>query len=133
MGVMKQLKEEQRRKGVGPKKSASSSYHNFVSFHPTKEQREQIKEQSYELEGILDFLSTWLNDGFKLTIQYNEAQEAYCVMLRDGKSEWQSARVLSCWHVDWARALQTLVFALETVYTHFPDIPEGAKKEELDW
>lgn len=126
-------KKYSRKKKEPESRKSTGSLSNFVSFNPTKEQREAIKSSSLSLTENLDYLSTWLQEGHKLSINYNREQEAYGIFLRDGNADWREAVVLSCWHVDWERAISMLCFALNNVHTDFPHINRTRESADLEW
>ena len=130
---MREKKRKQKPPILPARDSSKSGYGRLVSFSPTKEQKQEIKTQSVPLDEILDFLSTYLQDGHKLSIQYHLATESYFWLLREGHREWNRAAALSAWHVDYHRAGQMLYHALHTSYNQFPVLGLEQDNIDLEW
>lgn len=105
----------------------------FTSYNPTKEEKASIREMEETLDDIIDFISTYLQDGFTLTFKYMTDQECYCVTLRESSEDWKSAPALSCWHVDWLKAFRMLYHALHNRYSMWPKGKEGATAYDVEW
>lgn len=127
------VQEKTKKTKNGNGKTGSVSNGSFISFNPTKEQKTAIRASELSLTDDLDYISTWLSDGHKMSWMYSQEHEAYAVFLRQGNVDWREALVLSCWHVDWEIAIRMLAFALNNVYKTFPVVEEVVKKTDLEW
>lgn len=126
----KRVEEGERRRAT---KSKSTSSSKFVSFQPTKEEKEIIRNGYVDLDKTLDCLEAFLLQGHKLTISYVVGRMSYCVGIRDGSVDWSQAVVVNCWHINLQRAFAMLHYALAEVYTNFPDIDGAHPGAEDDW
>lgn len=134
MSITDRKKEEEKKhRPKGSKPNGANSTGNFISFNPTKDQKQAIRQSGLTLADNLDYLSTWLTLGHKLSWIYNREQEAWAVFIRDGSADWREALVLSCWHVDYELAIAMMAYALNNVYTSFPAVEIGKSQRDIDW
>lgn len=132
---MSQLERvEEERKSKKKRSSAGSSRSSaFITFHPTKEQKEVLKELPWGPLEALDNLAFWLERGHKFTLIQKPDNGSFCAMLRENTKNWQEALTLTCWHAQPERALVGLVWALENLYPEFPDVKERIVPVDDDW
>lgn len=134
MSQLERVEEEKKRKG-GHKQTSSQSLTTgtYLSFNPTKEEKEILKEMKVDYVEFLDFISTYLQDGYRLTWKFMPAQEAYVWSLSEANSDWRTNRVLTCWHVDFEKALKMLYFALNNRFKGWPDLMPPGAVNDLEW
>lgn len=114
-------------------RGSNGTTNNFLSFNPTKEQKQAIRNSGLTLADNLDYLSTWLMAGNKISWQYSKEQEAWAVFFRQGDVDWREALVLSCWHVDYEIAIGMLAYALNNVFSSWPVVADHQKLNDVDW
>lgn len=106
---------------------------NLVSFNPSDEQKLLIKTSTVPLTDVLLFFESMLQDGHKLSAQYQAGYDCYSIIVRDGESEWSRAIAVSTWHRSFETAIRTMHYALSVEY---PDFPLGVRRSytsDLDW
>jgi len=135
MGQLERLKEEEagRKKAKQKAPRVNGATSRFVAYHPTKEEREDIRKMEEDLGEIMDFLFTFLEDGHTLHFGVRLENSASYVMLRQGDVHWQDAVTLSCWHLNYETAARTLAYGLRGKYSTFPDIQLALFHQEVDW
>lgn len=134
MSVTDRIKEEERKKNSkGSTKKSTSSGGNFLTFNPTKEQREAIRNSELSLAENIDYIAMWLTEGHKISWSYAKEQQCYAVFLRQGDADWREALVISCWHADYEIAIRMLAYALNNVYTSFPIVTDRHDFRDVDW
>lgn len=129
--VAEETKASKSRK---PKTNGNKTYvKRFISFHPTKEEKEYIRAMEESLEDCLVGLRPWLEDGHKLTIGWSGKNDACFASIRESTDNWRDARAVSAWHADPDVALRSLCYAITSRFPAFPEIEFGQADYELDW
>lgn len=134
MSQLERVEEEKKAwKAKKTRASTATSSSSYVSFSPTKEEKEKILRLTESVEEMLDYLSTYTQDGFILSFKYMETQEAHVWTLRENGTDWKLNRALTAWHVDWLKSLRMLYYALNNRFHGWPDRVEGLVGIDLDW
>jgi hypothetical protein len=133
MSQLERLAEEKKSRRVARRPAkANGKNSGFVAFHPTKEEREEIKADQTPLREVIDFLFTWVEDGHKLTFGYKPENEAYYLALREGGASFDEAVTLSMWHADPWMCVYGMKAALKGRYASFPAIQLDFN-DSLNW
>lgn len=120
MSQLERLKEEKAGATRNGKKQ-SAKKPPIVTFHPTAEEREQLKKGIYGISEALDTVSKALEEWASLTLGHKPENGVYFGILRDKRIEWTSAPALSYWNNDLERVLIGLGYALEHRFEGFPE------------
>jgi hypothetical protein len=110
-----------------------NSQKRFISFHPTKEEKEHIRTMDESLDDSLVGIRPWLAEGHKITLGFSANNEACYASIRESHDDWTRARALSAWHADPDVALRSLCYALVSRFPTFPEIGTGEGDYDLDW
>lgn len=128
------FKEQQpqtnRVKSAGSQQARQS---RLVSFNPTEEQKETIKNDQRSLEDVLASLEAALQDGHVFNVKYQDKYDAFSLIIREAGEDWQVALSLSVWHNSLDRCFRIMSYALTMVY---PDFPAGVERQAFsvtDW
>jgi hypothetical protein len=121
-----------RKKG-GPNNGRKANQKRFVSFHPTKEEKEHIRTMEESLDDCLVGIRPWLATGCKLTIGFSDKNDACYASIREHNDNWRDARALSAWHADPDVAVRSLCYAVVSRYPSFPEIDLNQEDYDLDW
>lgn len=131
MSVTKRSKEENK---ATKAKKPTKAPKNYVNFHPTKEEKDELKdEQKFNLEWGLLVISNYLDGRASLSVGYAGRTDSYYATLREKSDNWQDARSLSCFHSDPSRAIIGLAFSLERHYDDFPNVESTIQPRDLEW
>ena len=114
-----------RPRGSSRKKGKSNKTSSLFSFHPNKDQREELKKWTADLDKDLEFLMTFLEDNCLLSVGYKAENASYFALLKDRSVQWDQAASVSVWHTDLPRALLGLTYYLKEVNPEFPKVPPG--------
>lgn len=114
-------------------KSAANGKGRFVSFNPTKEEKETLKSSQMTLEEVMLSIESCLQDGHKVTLQYHSDHDCYSAVVRDGTVPWEQALALSCWHHSLERALRMLDYCLTIKHPEFPRGVFETSYNDLYW
>lgn len=134
MSGTKTLKEQQRTKNTSkPKEGVRSSKGSIVAFNPTDEEKLTIRGDGRPLDVVLGELEASLQNGHVLTLKYNDKNDCYMVLLREGAADWQQAVCLSCWHKSSDTAFRMLSYALAHRWPDFPDNVIAREFSDNDW
>jgi hypothetical protein len=124
-----EAKERRLRARGAPRNDTIRPY----TWHPNKEQREALREQTYDIARVLIGLEFWIGLGHRITLGKSaNGDGVYCV-IRDGSREWQDAQAVFVYHSELGKALQGLNYYLVEVAPEFPSVPKIARAEEEDW
>jgi hypothetical protein len=134
MAQMERLKEETRSKqGKGSKGGKTPRKGSWLSFNPTPEEKKTISGDDRPLEEVMLSIESVLQDGHRVTLQYNSDYDCYSAIVREGGVPWESAVAMSCWHNEISKCLRMLDYALRIKY---PDFPAGAYQRsfiDVEW
>lgn len=119
--------------GKNGKSSTERQVRRFLSFHPTKDQKEYLRTQDEGLDDLLVGIRPYLEDGHKITIGYSEKNKACYASIRENHQDWQQARAISAWHADADMALRSLCYAIVSQYPSFPDFTVDEETFDLNW
>lgn len=132
MSVTKSIAEQKKEK-KSPKVSKQANK-NYINFHPTKEQKEELKNyDKYTPEWAITVIQSFISGSATLSMGYANRTDSYFATCREKCDDWRDARTLSCFHSDPARALVGLAYALESLYDSFPNISPTVSEQDLDW
>ena len=132
MGVHKQIQEQRRGNGT-KKNSGQKKWPNSLTYHPTVEEKETLRNTTPDLEKDLDTLSTWLDRGCVLSVGVRLDSGAYYATLREKTENWMTSPALSAWHSNPSQAVRGLVFALTTRFSEFPEITTKEEAFTDEW
>lgn len=133
MSQLERLAEEKKSKKVRNRPAKANGVNaNFVSFRPTKEDKEAIRADQTPLDVLLGELATWVEDGHKLTLGFRPENSAFYLSLREGGAEYSDAVSLSVWHTDLLTCFYAMKHALRGRYSDFPAI-QFDLFEKPDW
>jgi len=118
---MKELKSS-KKNGNRTTSSHSRKYPNMMTFHPTAEEKESLKNSPADPQKDLEILEDFIVRNCTLSIGCRLDSGAFYATLREKTENWTEARSLSAWHTSPAQALRGLAFALDTRFDQFPDI-----------
>lgn len=128
---VKEQRADKKRLSAGQANSGLGG--RLVSFSPNDSQKQAIREMSVPFEDHLLFLETVLQDGHRISLQYQENYDSYSMIVRDGNDHWDRAVAVSFWHRDLSMVFRITHYALSVV---FPDFPAGVNvptRNTPDW
>lgn len=128
--VVEEKKDQKRKQSSAARVKSSQTY---LSFNPNKDEKAAIAEMAMDYFEIMDYMSTYLQDGYRLNWKFIEAQECYVWTLSESKSDWQTNRALTCWHVDYEKALKMLYYCLHNRFEGWPDNMRSGVITDLEW
>lgn len=99
---------------------------NIVTFHPTKEERQQIADGAMPVDEVVSVLAKVLERNCGLSVGYDLDRGNFFAIVRDKGSPWEDAIAGSAFHSDMYKSLQGLAFALSH---RWPDFPENVQTE----
>lgn len=132
MSVTDRAIDEARKAKSSSKKKARYAG-NFLSFQPTKAEKEILRSQPMTWEEIQDILLTWLQNGFVLSWKWETERDVYLCTLRSPADNWEDASYLTARHRDLTRSLMTLCYGLSTKFQNFSDWTLSNTDEDLNW
>lgn len=105
----------------------------FVSFHPTKEEKEYLRSLDTSLEDDLESLKFFMAEGHKITVGYSKNTGAVYATLREGTDDWEQARSVSAWHSEAGMALRALIYGVLHYHPKFPNLATSQAEFDLEW
>ena len=131
---MEDMKKNGRQKPHAKADTKARRITNFRSFNPTKIERLAIREDDRPTDEIIANLATFLETGIlKMSFSWSVDRQSFCLIVRDGKLDWQEALALSVWHVDMLTCFKTMEYALAGPFRGFPEEPEDTDPDDLTW
>lgn len=129
MRARDEAKEKPGTKNGGGAKGTLRPY----TFHPTKEQRNILRDRSLDTYNILQGLSDWLRLGHRITLGHSDRGDGLYAVIRDGTAKWDNAMSVFVYHSDLAKVLQGLDYFLTEVAPEFPAVPSAPNTFDDEW
>lgn len=106
---------------------------NFISFSPTKVDKEEAMKLLSSFQETVEFLATYTEDQQKIKIDWDDRNSCYRADLMTVTEDWKDAVHLTARHTDIVKALCLLHVALRDHYPAWPITPMAADKVDTDW
>lgn len=119
MGVMKELKQRQAKTNPKPAGKQKGNGFNYLSYYPTKEQKEEIKAIKVEVEPLTDLLTALLDVGYVVKLRGDTSKNSLSLVILQDVPFGQPCNALSFWHSDLTRIFQQFLFLGEDGLTRW--------------
>jgi len=132
--MSRQADESRSRKAPAPAKTTRETKTTpYIAFHPTKEQKEFLREQEDSLEDLLGGLVSFLREGHKIQIGLSERTGAIYATLRERSDDWKTAISVSAFHAEPGMALRSLCYFVVVCHPRFPSVQLPLDEELFGW
>ena len=109
-----------KRRSEGGNKAQIKPKNSIFTFHPTKEQREDIRSIPDDVSRDLDSISAVLSNGCTLSLGYDGNRGNYFCLVRKKQEEWATAPAISVFHSQVDQALKGVAYYLREVNEEWP-------------
>lgn len=121
------------RRGKSKPKSQSKASGLFVSFHPTKAERDAIKQMDFSYQDLYELLSSLPDAGLFIKITANQSGEALCAIVGEAGRGYNEGPILACFHVDIEMLLRQVKYMLSVKWPNYPAQAPTSTQLEFDW
>lgn len=121
---------------MGGKQSSKAGNNSieFVSYSPTAEDRKVITRTLEAGFNPCHFMQELSEGGYKLTIKFNERQDALQASVTgDGPENPNTNVILLCYHKDAEKLLGTVFHAIKTKFRLDVNWIASVKPDDVDW
>lgn len=120
--MSRQHDETNQRPVRGKGKPNGTGSGRLVNFQPNKEQTEILRQGFMPISTAMDALEHVVMDGHRLSLGGSLDKGGFFCIIREGISDWQNARSVSCWAGTLEKALRLAGYYLSEVNPDFPTL-----------
>ena len=132
---MSRQQDEVRYKGNGrnQNKRSNGGATMFVSFHPTKSEKDAIKALIAEGISLDDVVEALVDRGLTVKFTQNNGGNAYCAVVAEAGKPFNEGTALACFHANVGVLIGMVHYMLTVKWTGYPEQPPTATNLEFDW